>query len=57
MELLGYLLRTGTDLRYQLSEHATGVLQAQFAFGSLRSQGAVVSIVGPRVGALIEWSR
>ena len=57
MELLGYLLRAGTDLRYQLSEHATGVLQAQFAFGSLRSQGAVVSIVGPRVGALIEWSR
>jgi hypothetical protein len=58
LELLGYLLRAGTDLRYQLSDHATGVLQAQFAFGSLRSQaGAAVSVVGPRLGALIEWSR
>jgi len=56
MELLGYLLRAGTDLRYQLSDHATGVLQAQFTFGSLRSPGAV-SVVGPRLGALIEWSR
>ncbi len=56
MTLLGYLLRAGTDLRYQLSDHASGVLQAQFAFGSLRSPGAV-SVVGPRLGALIEWSR
>jgi hypothetical protein len=57
MQLLGYLMRTGTDLRYQLTTHAAAVLQAQFAFGSLRSPGAVVSVVGPRVGALIEWSR
>jgi hypothetical protein len=56
MELLGYLMRAGTDLRYELSEHATGVVEAQFAFGSLRSPGAV-SVVGPRLGALIEWSR
>jgi hypothetical protein len=57
MQLLGYLLRTGTDLRYRLSDRATGVVQAQFAFGSLQDEGTSVSIVGPRVGLLIEWSR
>jgi hypothetical protein len=43
MELLGYLIRAGTDLRYRLSDRATGVLQAQFAFGSLRAGGAAKS--------------
>ena len=58
MQLLGYLFRTGTDLRYRLSGRATGVLQAQFAFGALQSQdNKRVSILGPRVGALIEWAR
>ena len=57
MRLLGYLLRTGTDLRYRLSDRATGVLQAQFAFGSLQAPDRRVSIAGPRIGALIEWSR
>jgi hypothetical protein len=57
MELLGYLFRTGSDLRYQLSAHATGVIRAQIAFGSLNDEGRSVSIVGPRLGALIEWSR
>ena len=58
MELLGYLFRTGTDLRYRLSDRATGVLQAQFAFGALQSPDQTrVSILGPRVGALIEWTR
>jgi len=58
MELLGYLFRTGTDLRYRLSDRATGVLQAQFAFGQLQSPGNKrVSILGPRIGALIEWTR
>jgi hypothetical protein len=55
--LLGYLARTGADFRYRLSEHATGVLQAQFAFGKLQDEGTSVSLVGPRFGALIEWSR
>ena len=55
--LLGYLLRAGTDFRYRLSEHATGVIQAQFAFGKLEDEGTSVSLVGPRLGALIEWSR
>ena len=57
MELLGYLLRAGTDLRYRLSDRATGVIQAQLAFGTLHDEGTSVSIVGPRLGALIEWSR
>jgi len=58
MELLGYLFRTGSDLRYRLSDRATGVLQAQFAFGALQSSDHKrVSILGPRIGALIEWTR
>jgi hypothetical protein len=57
MELLGYLLRAGTDLRYRLSDRATGVIQAQLAFGTLHDAGTSVSIVGPRLGALIEWAR
>lgn len=57
MELLGYLLRGGADLRYRLSDRVTGVIQAQVAFGTLQDQGTRVSLVGPRIGALIEWSR
>ena len=57
MELLGYLFRAGTDLRYQLSARATGVLQAQLAFGTLQDEGNSISVVGPRLGLLIEWSR
>jgi hypothetical protein len=58
LQLLGFLVRTGTDLRYRLSDHATGVVQAQFAFGSLRSDaGQRVPLIGPRLGALIEWAR
>lgn len=57
MELLGYLLRTGTDLRYRLSARATGVIQAQIAFGALHDEGTRASLLGSRIGALIEWSR
>ena len=57
MELLGFLVRTGTDLRYQISSSATGVIQASLAFGTLQDQGTKVSILGRRLGALIEWSR
>ena len=56
-ELLGYLVRAGTDLRYRLNGSATAVIQAQFAFGKLQDEGTSVSLVGPRLGALIEWSR
>ncbi|HEV2672371.1 MAG TPA: hypothetical protein VGU74_14860 [Gemmatimonadales bacterium] len=57
MELLGYLLRGGADLRYRLSDRATGVIHAQLAIGTLQDEGIRVSVVGPRVGMLIEWSR
>ena len=58
MQLLGYLVRTGTDLRYRLGDHATGVVQAQFAFGSIHNDSdQSVSVTGPRLGALIEWAR
>jgi len=57
MELLGYLLRAGSDLRYRLSDRATAVVQAQFTFGTLHDEGTSVSIIGPRLGAVIEWAR
>jgi hypothetical protein len=57
LELLGYLLRGGADLRYRLSDRATGVLQAQLAFGTLQDEGTRVSMVGPRIGVLVEWVR
>lgn len=57
MTMLGYLLRTGSDLRYRLSDHATGVVQVQLAFGTIKDDGTSVSVVGPRVGLLIEWMR
>jgi hypothetical protein len=57
MVLLGYLVRTGTDVRYRLSGQATAVLQAQVAFGQLNDEGESVSLFGPRLGVLIEWSR
>ena len=57
MVLLGYLVRTGTDVRYRLSGQATAVVQAQLAFGRLNDEGQSVSLVGPRLGVLIEWSR
>ncbi len=57
MELLGYLVRTGTDLRYRLNERVTAVVQAQLAFGTINGEGQSVSVVGPRVGAFLEWGR
>ncbi len=56
MALLGYLVRTGTDLRYRLGQRATLVVQAQLAFGTLKDGGQSVSLVGPRLGTLIEWA-
>jgi len=57
MELLGYLVRGGADLRYRLSDRATGVLHAQLAAGTIADNGIRASVIGPRIGALIEWSR
>lgn len=57
MELLGYLVRTGGDVRFRLGSQAVAVFQAHLAFGKLQDQGTSVSLLGPRVGALLEWSR
>jgi len=57
MELLGYLVRTGTDLRFRAGEQATLVVQAHLAVGTVQDEGERISLVGPRLGALIEWSR
>jgi hypothetical protein len=57
MVLLGYLVRTGADFRYRLGAQATAVVQAQLAFGQLNDEGQSVSLFGPRLGVLIEWSR
>jgi hypothetical protein len=57
MALLGYLVRAGSDLRYRLGDRATGVAQAQLAFGKLQDEGTSVSLVGPRLGLFIEWAR
>jgi hypothetical protein len=57
MELLGYLVRGGADLRYRLSDRATGVLSAQVATGTIQDEGVRASVFGPRIGALIEWAR
>ncbi|MFN2570697.1 MAG: hypothetical protein ABR537_03650 [Gemmatimonadales bacterium] len=57
MQLLGYLLRTGTDLRYRMGDRATAVVQAQVAFGKLQDEGTSVSLFGPRLGLFLEWAR
>ena len=56
MELLGYLVRAGADAKYRLTDRATGVVQAQLALGTLRDDQQDVSVVGPRLGILIEWT-
>jgi hypothetical protein len=57
MELLGYLVRGGADMRYRFSDRATGVLHAQLAVGTIQDEGVRASVFGPRIGALIEWAR
>lgn len=57
LEFLGYLARPGVDLRYRLGGGAALVVRGQVAFGRLRDEGTSVSLVGPRVGAVLEWIR
>jgi hypothetical protein len=57
LTLLGYLVRPGVNLRYRLSGAAAFVLQGQLAFGALDNQGTSVSLLGPRLGAVLEWTR
>ena len=57
LELLGYLVRPGADLRWRASDGATVVLQAHVAFGRIRDEGTTVALFGPRIAALLEWAR
>ena len=57
MVLLGYLVRGGSDLRVRLSPQASLVVQAQLAFGTFHDGAQSVSVLGPRLGTSIEWSR
>jgi hypothetical protein len=57
LELLGYLVRPGADLRWRLSDQAVLALQASVAIGSIQDEGTTVSLLGPRAGVLLEWAR
>ena len=54
---VGLLVRPGLDLRYRMGGSATLVIDGQFAVGYLDDQGSHVSLTGPRVGAMLEWTR
>ena len=57
LDLLGYLVRPGADLRWRLSDRAVLTLQASVAIGSIQDEGTTVSLLGPRMGVLLEWTR
>jgi hypothetical protein len=60
LELLGWLVRPGMDLRYRAGGAVTVLVQGQTAFGRLATSGASessVSLVGPRAVVLLEWAR
>ena len=57
MALLGFLVRPGLDLRYRLSGPMSFVLQGQCAVGQLENDGTKVSLLSPRLSAVLEWTR
>ncbi len=57
LALLGYMVRPGADLRWRLNSRAAVVFQGQLAFGTLHDNGATISLLGPKLAALVEWSR
>jgi len=57
LSLLGYLVRPGADLRWRFSSQAALVFQGQLAFGSLHDNNQAISLLGPRLSALVEWNR
>jgi len=57
MVLLGYLVRTGTDVRYRLSARRPPSCRRSLRSASSTTRGKAFSLVGPRLGVLIEWSR
>jgi hypothetical protein len=58
LELLGWLVRPGVDLRYRAGAAVAFLLQAQTAFGRVADgAGGSVSLSGPRAVLLLEWAR
>ncbi|HYT72414.1 MAG TPA: hypothetical protein VEK78_13600 [Gemmatimonadales bacterium] len=57
LELLGWLVRPGLELRWRASGSVTLVLQGQAAFGRLADNGSSVTLVGPRGVVLLQSSR
>lgn len=57
LELLGWLVRPGVDVRYRASGAVALLFQGQAAFGRLAANGGSVSLVGPRAVVLVEWGR
>jgi hypothetical protein len=57
LELLGWLVRPGVDLRYRASGSVSILFQGQAAFGRLADNGTSVSFLGPRSVVLVEWGR
>ena len=57
LTLLGYLVRPGADLRWRVSSQAALIFQGQLAFGSLHNGTQNISLLGPRLSALVEWQR
>jgi len=57
LALLGYVVRPGVNLRYRLSRAAAVVWQGQLAFGAVENQGSSSSLLGRRLGVVLEWTR
>ena len=57
LEQLGFLVRPGADLTWRLRRGPALVLQAHFGIGRLQDEGTTVSLMGPRLGAMLEWTR
>jgi len=57
LALLGYVVRPGVNLRYRLSGAAAVVWQGQLAFGAVENQGSSSSLLGRRLGVVLEWTR
>jgi hypothetical protein len=54
LELLGWLVRPGLELRWRASGSVTLVLQGQAAFGRLADNGSSVTLLGPRGVVLLD---
>jgi hypothetical protein len=57
LEMLGFLIRPGIDLTWRHPNGLALVLQAHAAIGRLQDEGTTVSLMGPRLGAMLEWVR